>query len=387
MKTILDGNSAASQGAALARVEVIAAYPITPQTSVVEELSSLCASGKLKARFIMVESEHSALACIVGAATAGARTFTATSSQGLLLMHEILHWASGARVPLVMVNVNRSVAPGWNIWADQTDSLSQRDTGWIQVYCGSAQEVLDSVIIAYRVAETVNVPVMICYDAFYLSHTQEIVDVMKQETADTFLGRKKNSGYIDFEMPCGIGPLTFPKDYAEFRKSLHSSINLARVVFKDDFERFKKLTGRGYSLLDYNGSESTDVLLVSSGTMSGNMIVAKEILEKRGIAIGVLNLRVLRPFPSKEFCKIASKYEHIIVAERDISPGAGGIIYSELVSSVAAELSGRKFQNLISGLGGIDVTPSDIAEGVARLLGDEGDEDLYFLEDLCRRKE
>lgn len=382
----MDGNSAASLGAALSRVEVIAAYPITPQTSVVEELSAMCASGKLKARFIMVESEHSALASVVGAATAGARTFTATSSQGLLLMHEILHWAAGARVPLVMVNVNRSVAPGWNIWADQTDSLSQRDTGWIQVYCGSAQEVLDSVIIAYKVAETVNVPVMICYDAFYVSHTQEVVDVIAQDRADAFLGEKKNGGYIDFESPSGIGSLTFPEDYAEFRKNLHSSIKAAGNVFREEFERFEEVTGRSYSFFDYHRGKSYEALLVTAGAMSGNMLVAKDLLENRGVEAGVLNLRVLRPFPSEEFRDIGSQYKRVIVVERNLSPGAGGIIYSELVSSVGNELSGTRFYNLISGLGGIDATPSDIAEGVARLLETEGGDTISFLEEICRKK-
>lgn len=386
MKTLLDGNSAASLGAALSRVEVIAAYPITPQTSVVEELSAMCASGKLKARFIMVESEHSALASVVGASTAGARTFTATSSQGLLLMHEILHWAAGARVPLVMVNVNRAVAPGWNIWADQTDSLSQRDTGWIQVYCGSAQEVLDSVIIAYRVAERVNVPVMISYDAFYVSHTQEVVDVISQDRADAFLGENRKEGYIDFESPSGIGSLTFPEEYAAFRKNLHNSIKAAGNVFREEFERFDEISGRSYSSFDYHRGKSNEALLVTAGAMGGNMLVAKDLLEKRGIEVGVLNLRVLRPFPSEEFREIGSRYKRVIVVERNLSPGSGGIIYSELISSVAAELSGTRFYNMISGLGGIDATPSDIAEGVIRLLKTGGRDTISFLEEICRKK-
>ena len=165
-RRVIMGNHAVSYGVMLARAQVIAAYPITPQTQVVEFLSEMCADGRLAAKFIKVESEHSALACCIGAATAGCRTFTATSAQGLALMHELLHWATAARLPIVMANVNRALAPGWNIWCDQTDSLAQRDTGWMQFYCDSNQEILDSVLLAYRVAEKSLLPAMVVYDAF-----------------------------------------------------------------------------------------------------------------------------------------------------------------------------------------------------------------------------
>ncbi|MCH7527643.1 MAG: pyruvate ferredoxin oxidoreductase, partial [Planctomycetes bacterium] len=170
MKKVMMGNHAVSWGAKLARVEVISAYPITPQTQVVEELSEMCSDGELAARYIKVESEHSAMAVCIGASAAGVRTFTATSSQGLALMHELLHWAALGRHPVVMANINRALAPGWNIWTDQNDSLSQRDTGWIQLYCETAQEVLDTTVQAFKLAEVVNLPVMILLDAFYLSH-------------------------------------------------------------------------------------------------------------------------------------------------------------------------------------------------------------------------
>ena len=177
MKKVIVGNHAVSWGVKLARAEVIAAYPITPQTQVVEELSEMCASGDLKARFIKVESEHSAMAACIGASATGARAFTATSSQGLALMHELLHWAGGGRLPIVMADVNRALAPGWNVWTDQNDSLSQRDTGWIQLYCETNQEVLDTTIQAFKLAEAVDLPVMVVLDAFFLSHTSEPVDI------------------------------------------------------------------------------------------------------------------------------------------------------------------------------------------------------------------
>src|SRR5574341_475940 len=187
MKLVLEGNHAASYGALLSRIEVIAAYPITPQTQIVEKLAEFCAEGRLRARFMEVESEHSAMAACIGASQAGVRAFTATSSQGLALMHELLHWAGSGRLPIVLVNVNRALGPPWNIWADQTDSLSQRDTGWMQIYCCSNQEVLDSVLLAYKVSEQVALPTMLCLDAFLLSHTSEPVAVPEQAVVDAFL--------------------------------------------------------------------------------------------------------------------------------------------------------------------------------------------------------
>ena len=189
MKKILVGNHAVSWGVMLARAEVISAYPITPQTTIVEELSVLCADGRLKAKFIPVESEHSAMACCVGASAAGVRTFTATSGQGLALMHEMLHWASGARLPIVMATVNRALGSPWNIWGEQTDSLAQRDTGWLQFYCESNQEVLDTTLQAFKIAEEVHLPVMLNLDAFFLSHTAEPVEIPEQNAVDHFLPR------------------------------------------------------------------------------------------------------------------------------------------------------------------------------------------------------
>ncbi|MEJ2503682.1 MAG: hypothetical protein P8177_10300 [Gemmatimonadota bacterium] len=191
MKKVMVGNHAVSLGVKLARAEVISAYPITPQTQIVEMLSEMCGSGELDARFIKVESEHSAMAACMGASATGVRAFTATSSQGLALMHELLHWAAGARHPIVMANVNRAMGPGWNIWTDQNDSLAQRDTGWIQLYCENNQEVLDTTIQAFRLAEAVDLPVMIILDAFFLSHTSEPVDVPDPAVVDAFLPRRE----------------------------------------------------------------------------------------------------------------------------------------------------------------------------------------------------
>ena len=210
MRKIILGNHAVAWGVKLARAEVISAYPITPQTQVVELLSEMCASGELDARFIKVESEHSAMAACVGASAAGARAFTATSSQGLALMHEMLHWAAGARHPIVLADVNRALGPGWNIWTDQSDTLSQRDTGWVQLYCETNQEVMDTTIMAFKLAETLELPVMIVLDAFYLSHTAEPVDVPEQAIVDGFLPKRTSRYQLDTLEPHAFGALVRP---------------------------------------------------------------------------------------------------------------------------------------------------------------------------------
>ena len=200
MKKVMVGNHAVSWGVTLARAEVIAAYPITPQTQIVEELAEMCADGRLAAQFIKVESEHSAMAACIGASATGVRAFTATSSQGLLLMHELLHWAGLGRLPVVMADINRAVAPGWNIWTDQNDTLAQRDTGWVQLYCENNQEVLDTTVQAFKLAEAVNLPVMIVLDAFFLSHTSEAVDIPEPADVDAFLGPREAELKLDLSL-------------------------------------------------------------------------------------------------------------------------------------------------------------------------------------------
>ncbi len=219
MRMVMTGNYASAYGAKLARAEVIAAYPITPQTSIVEKLAEFVATGELKAKFIPVESEHSAMAACIAAQTAGARTYTATSSHGLTLMHEVLMWASGARLPIVMTNVSRAMAPPWSVWVDHMDSIAQRDTGWLQFFCQSNQEVLDTIIMAYKVCESAGVmlPAMIIEDAFILSHTSEPVDVPEQELVDSFLPSYSPDLKIEVGKARGFGSLVKPDQYMEFR--------------------------------------------------------------------------------------------------------------------------------------------------------------------------
>ena len=210
-KQVISGNHAVSYGVMLARAQVISAYPITPQTQIVEMLSELCASGQLKAKFIKVESEHSAMAACIGASITGARTFTATSSQGLALMHELIHWAANARLPIVLADVNRAMGPGWSIWTDQNDSLSQRDTGWLQFYCESNQEVIDTIIQAFKIAETVYLPVMVVLDAFFLSHTSEPVEIPPVKLVDKYLPSFKPDIKMDIKSSHAFGGVTTPE--------------------------------------------------------------------------------------------------------------------------------------------------------------------------------
>jgi len=240
MKKTMMGNFAASWGAQLSRVQVIAAYPITPQTLIVEKLSEIVADGELDAKFIKVESEHSAMAACIGASATGARAYTATSAQGLALMHEMLHWAGLARMPIVMTNVNRAMAPGWSIWADQNDSLSQRDTGWMQIYASSAQEILDSTIIGYKVSEQVLLPTLISFDAFFLSHTVEVVDMPEIELVDKYLPPFKPDYKLDVNDPRSFGALTDEQYYYEFRYKMQESMNEAVDIIKDAGKEYEK---------------------------------------------------------------------------------------------------------------------------------------------------
>jgi pyruvate/2-oxoacid:ferredoxin oxidoreductase alpha subunit len=263
MKKLIMGNHAVAYGVKLARAEVVAAYPITPQTQTVEKIAEMVASGEMKAEYIKVESEHSAMAACIGASATGARAFTATSSQGLALMHEMLHWAAGARLPVVMTNVNRAMAPGWNIWSEQNDSLSQRDTGWMQFYCESNQEVLDTVIQAFKIAEKVLMPAMICLDGFSLSHTYEGVEIPDQEDIDDFLPSYDPEFKLDVDDPKTFGAMMFPEWYYEMRYKMHEAMVEAKSVIAEVDEEFYEKFGRKYGLIErYKCDGAKTVIIV-----------------------------------------------------------------------------------------------------------------------------
>jgi len=362
MKKVIMGNHAASWGALLSRVQVIAAYPITPQTQIVEELSEMCADGRLQAKFIKVESEHSALASIIGASTAGARAFTATSAQGLALMHELLHWAAGARLPIVMVNVNRAMAPGWSIWSDQNDSLSQRDTGWLQFYCEDNQEVLDTVIMGYKIAETVNLPVMICYDAFILSHTYEPVDIPDVETVDEFLPPPPKRPVLDIGDPRAFYSLVMPDHYMEYRYKMQVAMDRAKQVVEDVGAEFEKVFGRSYGLVDTMDCDDAEVVLVTSSSFTSPARAAVMSLREKGYPVGLLKVKTFRPFPVEKVRELLGDRRKVIVADRNISFGKGGIFADEIKGALFNLEKKPQLFGYVIGLGGRDITPQSLEE-------------------------
>jgi pyruvate/2-oxoacid:ferredoxin oxidoreductase alpha subunit len=360
-KKVVTGNHAVSYGAMLARVEVISAYPITPQTQVVELLSQFCSDGTLQAKFIKVESEHSAMAALIGASSAGARAFTATSSHGLALMHEMLHWAAGARLPIVMAEINRAMGPPWSVWTDQNDSLAQRDTGWMQIYCESNQEVLDSVIQAYKVAERVNLPVMLVLDAFVLSHTAEPVEIPEQGLVDEYLPPYQPAYKLDLSDPRAFGGLAPPEVYMELRYKVHEAMDEALSLWEDADAEFAEAFDRRYGLIESYRADDADLILVTSGTVTSTARVVIDELRAQGERVGLLKVRLFRPFPAKRIREGLSSASKVAVIDRNISFGAGGIFSQEIKSALHNHQHVPIF-GFVAGLGGRDITPSTIHE-------------------------
>ncbi|MEO0091994.1 MAG: pyruvate ferredoxin oxidoreductase [candidate division WOR-3 bacterium] len=371
MRKVITGNHAVSYGAFLSRVQVIAAYPITPQTQVVELLSEFCASGKLNAKFIKVESEHSAMSACIAASATGARAFTATSAHGLALMHEMLHWAAGARLPVVLANINRAMGPGWSVWTDQNDSLSQRDVGCIQLYCESNQEVLDTTIQAFKIAETVHLPVMVVLDAFVLSHTSEAVDIPDQELVDKFLPPFELKTKLDLETKKSYGGLTNPDHYYEIRYKIQKAHERALQVIKDVDDEFSKTFGRKYGVVEAYRCEDAKVILVTSGTITGTARVVIDKMREEGRKVGLLKQKLFRPTPLEELRTILYKAQKIAVIDRNISFGHSGVFAQEIKSALYGLAGAPPVFDYIIGIGGRDVTPDDIREIIEHTIKTE----------------
>ncbi len=355
-KQVLMGNHAVAVGAALSRAQVVAAYPITPQTQVVELLAEMHAEGSFTGRFMRVESEHSAMAALIGASTAGARTFTASSSQGLAYMHEMLHWAAGARLPIVMANVNRALGAPWILWTDQTDSLSQRDTGWMQVYCASNQEVLDSVIMSYKVSERLMVPTMVVLDGFILSHTYEPIDVPEAEAVDRFLPPLKPRDPLMTSRPRTYGSLPTPKDFFRLRRRLAADMDSALGVIEEVGAEFGKVFGRSYGLFEAYRCEDAEAVLVTSGSAAQTALEAVDELRKQGRKAGNLRMRVFRPFPAEALRRFVKPEVPLIVVDRNFSQGQQGIFCEELQAALFPLKRRPPVYGFVAGLGGGDIT-------------------------------
>jgi pyruvate/2-oxoacid:ferredoxin oxidoreductase alpha subunit len=377
---ILDGNQAAALAAKLSRVQVIAAYPITPQTPATEQLSRYVEEGELQAQYVAVESEHSALAVCTSASMVGARTFTATSSHGLAYMHEMLHWAAGARLPIVLACVNRALGAPWNVLNDQQDSISQRDTGWIQLYCRNNQEIMDTIIQAYRIAEQVYVPVMVCYDGYILSHTEMPVDIPSQEDVDRYLPSYKPHTILDPENPKNYNLVTFANPrigvdgklchgYMELRYLLQEALQNSREAILKTGKEFNQIFGRDYQRLFWEDrNEDAEITIVAMGSLAMEAIVAADMLREEGIKAGVLGLRVFRPFPKADVVQALRKSKLIVVFDKNISYGSEGATCSEIKSALYGTYINAAIRNYIVGLGGRDVKARELVEATKKAI-------------------
>jgi pyruvate/2-oxoacid:ferredoxin oxidoreductase alpha subunit len=355
-RMVLTANEAAAYAVMLARVRVIGCYPITPQTLIVERLADLVA-GREDIAYANLESEHSMFGYVIAAARAGVRTFTATSSQGLLYAHEQLHRASRERVPLVIVNVNRAVFAPWSIEPDLSDSMSQRDTGWIQLYCSSAQEVLDSILCAYRIAETVMLPVMVCAEGFLLSHTSEVLDIPDQATVDAFIPelRLPDDWLLDPGRPRVFSSLPQPRDYYAFQRNVADAMDDARTVIAAVASEFTSHFGREkIGALEITGNPDADTALVAIGTIGDS---AQELLDRDDDLL-IVRVHAYRPFPAAELSSVLARASYVSVIDRAAAFGSLGPLGND-VRSLDLEHA-KAATNFICGLGGVDVTPATL---------------------------
>lgn len=360
-KVFISGNEAVALGVKLARPNVIAAYPITPQTIIVERLAEMVERKEIGAEYMYVESEHSALAAVMGASVLGARTFTATSSQGLLYMAEVLHYASGGRVPLVMANANRSVALPWSIFGDQRDSLSLLDSGWIQVYVEDAQESLDVILHAYALTEDQEVltPVMVNLDGFVLTHTYEAVEVPDEKIVEAFLPMYNLKGKMDLEHPKNLFFSSSPKDNIAFKYQQHEAMNKAKEKIIAIEGHYEKLTGRAYGGMAVGYChEDAEEIIVTLGSITGIVRDTVDHLREQGRKVGVVKIRYMRPFPENEIAALVGSAKVVAVLEKDISFGNYGTVFT----NVAAALRDKEVEvfNFVGGLGGKDITFKEI---------------------------
>ncbi|MEM2870228.1 MAG: transketolase C-terminal domain-containing protein [Thermoplasmata archaeon] len=368
MQRIMRGNEVTALGAKLARPDVVPAYPITPSTLFPERISEYVANGEMDAQFMLVESEHSAMSAAIGASAAGARVCTATASQGLALMHEMLFIAAGMRLPIVMAVGNRALSAPINIWGDQQDSVSERDAGWIHFYAESNQEALDFMIIAFRVAEDkrVYLPALVGLDGFVLTHTMEAVEVPEQEKVDAFLPKYVPHCLLDTERPLTIGALGTPEYYMETRYALHQALMNSAHVIDEVFEEWGRVFGRRYRRVETYRTEDADIIIVTMGSMAGTCRVAIDRMRAAGKKVGMAKIIVLRPFPADQLKEAIKGARAVSVAERAVSLGYGGSTYAELAGHLVNESKRPVLTSSILGLGGRDILPEHFEEIVER---------------------
>lgn len=368
IKKVMKANEAAAWAAKLAKPKVIAAFPITPSTLVPEKISEFVANGELDAEFVKVESEHSAISACVGASAAGVRTFTATASQGLALMHEILFIAAGMRLPIVIAIGNRALSAPINIWNDWQDTISERDTGWLQFYAENNQEALDLILIAFKVAEDERVllPAMVGFDAFILTHTVEPVEIPDQELVDEFLGEYvPKHAYLDPAKPITQGALGFPAHYMEARYGVWEANEAAKKVIDEAFAEFEKRFGRKYQKIEEYMTEDADIIFVTMGSLAGTLKEYVDHLREKGLKVGAAKITVYRPFPVEEVRELAKKAKVLALLEKNVTFSVGGALFQDFSRALINESEKPKIVDFILGLGGRDVTFKDLDEALA----------------------
>ena len=364
-RTFISGNDAVAYGVKLCRPEVIASYPITPQTTVVEKLSEFVENKLLDCQYLNVESEHSAMAATMGASLMGCRTFTASSSQGLLYMCEMLHYVSGSRFPIVMMNANRTVAAPWNIYGDHRDSMAMRDSGWMQVYVEDGQEALDTVIQAYKLAENheISTPIMVCLDGFVLTHTYELVDIPSQLDVDKFLpAYEPTENFLTLDAPKGLCFTASPEWQTEFRHQQYEAMLRAKRLIPQVDKEFGKMFGRFYGgMVQPYCCEDAEYVLVAMGSVTGTMKLVVDKLRDSGMKVGMLKIRFYRPFPKEQITALVPAAKAVGVIDRDISFGYDGALYTDVKASLySGQWPIRKTINFIAGLSGRDITKENI---------------------------
>lgn len=374
MKTaqvIMDtGARAAALAVKSARVDVIPGYPITPQTSIMETLATMIENGELHARFIPVEGEHSSAAAAVAASAAGARVFTATSANGLLYMHEVLHMASGGRLPVVMCNVNRGIFAPWTLWADHQDSFSQRDTGWIQYHCSSNQEVFNTILQAFRVAEQINIPVMVNFDGFAISHCLMPLTLPPQEDIDRFLPPYEPEWRLDPAQPSSFSNVTNAPEYAPFRQMLSDDIMAAIPLVKQAAQEYKDITGMwDGDTIDTYRLEDAELVAFAVNSMAAELRLSVDILREQGIKAGLLRPRLYLPFPAEDIINALPQNAQVMVLDRNYNFGhPGGILASELKSVLFGRRNDITVKNRVVGIGGIDLTRRFMADEIRAMM-------------------
>ena len=378
--TVLSGSEAIAHGVRLCRPQVCPMYPITPSTKIPEKITDFVANGELDTQLILVESEHSALSAFIGASLTGSRTFTASASQGIALMHEIIPIVSGMRASGVMAVGNRTLSSPINIWNDHSDTLSERDQGWIQLYVETCQEALDTIIQAYKLSETseISLPVMVCLDGFTLTHVFETVKVPAQEKVDKFLPQFKPNDFLDIENPKCFGGIAFPNSFFEFKESqqiaIQKALDLIPKINADYEKTFSRAYGNG--LIELIEMQDAEIAILGSGTLIGTCREVVKELRKQGIKAGIIKLKCLRPFPEKDLIEATKKLKAIAVLDRHISLGAKGPIFTE----VKALLKEQKIlvNGYIAGLGGRDITPSHLKQVYSELKQNKKNEEGWL---------